>query len=107
MTCSVALWSHIWIRSPHERGINLQQTQLKLWPIGNCSQEALSTSALKFAIEAHKASHLEDRIVVLLLNLGAPVPRRCEPAVNAATRIELQQQRKPVSQKLQPQCDLP
>ena len=48
-----------------------------------------SASALELAVEAHEAGDLEDVVVGLLLDLGAPVPGGGQAAIDAAARIKL------------------
>lgn len=40
-------------------------------------------SASETTVKSYKASHLENVIVRLLLDFAAPIPRRCQPTINA------------------------
>lgn len=40
------------------------------------------------SVEAREPGELEDRVVILLFNLGAPVPSRRESAVDAGSGVE-------------------
>ena len=43
---------------------------------------------LELAVEAHEAGHLEERVVLLLLDLAAPVPGRRQAPVDAGAGVE-------------------
>lgn len=46
------------------------------------------TLLLEVAVEADEAGEEEDGVVRLLLDFGAPVPRRREASIDAASRVK-------------------